>query len=273
MRAGVVFISAVLLGTSGIALAQQAAEPAAQPKQRARGYLTPETTPEAAKILPPAPVAGSDRYAVDRAVFKTSRSLKDSPRWKLAQADNALSTTYLTSAFSCSVGAKLTPQNAPVTARMMQRLMVDAGASSGTAKDVFKRQRPFLIDEGEICIPRTTGIETSLDYPSGHTTIGWAISLVLAQLAPDRSGPIMVRGRAFGESRVVCGVHNSSAIEGGRTTGAAVVAALNGSAEFRADAELARAEIAAARADPANALDAGACKAEAELIAMTPYPQ
>jgi acid phosphatase (class A) len=270
MRAGVVFICALALGSAGLAAAQQP-DPTVQPRQRARGYLTPETTPEAAKILPPPPVAGTERDNLDRAIFKQSRALKDSPRWKLAQADNGLSMNYLTQAFSCSIGSKLTPESAPITSRILSRLIVDAGASSGTAKDVFKRRRPFLIDEGEICIPRSRGIEASLDYPSGHTTIGWAAGLILAQLAPDRADAILSRGRAYGESRAVCGVHNASAVEAGRTTGSIVVAALNGSPEFRSDMDQARVEIARLRADPANAVDAAACQAEAELIATAPY--
>ena len=269
MRAGVVFISAMLLASSGLALAQQAAPATATP-QRTRGYLTKETTPDAAKILPPAPLKGSARYELDRSIFKASRAMKDSPRWKLALADNALGPDALGRDFSCALGAKLTPQNAPVTMGMLRRLQTDAGITQANAKNVFQRQRPFLIDEGEICLPEPPG---QTDYPSGHVTIGWAVGLVLAQLAPDRGEALMVRGRAFGESRAVCGVHNASAIEGGRTTGAVVVAALNGSAEFRADLERARAEIATVRADPANAVDAAACRAEAELIAKTPYPQ
>ena len=84
--------------------------------------------------------------------------------------------------------------------------------------------------------------------------------------------PILIRGRAFGESRAVCGMHTASAVEAGRTTGAAVVAAEHGSAEFRADVEAARQEIAAQRAAHASAPDPAACQAEAALTARTPYP-
>ncbi len=267
MRAGLFIVSALLLGSAGIAAAQQAA----QAPQRTRGYLTAETTPDAAKILPPAPTLGTERYETDRAIFKASRSLKDTPRWKLAQEDNALGADALGKSFSCALGAKLTPQNAPVTAAIMRRLQSDAGVSQQRAKDVFQRKRPFLIDAGEICLADKDRIAQSLDYPSGHGTIGWAVSLMLAQLAPDRAEALMTRGRAFGESRVVCGVHNASAIEGARTTGSVVMAALNGSAEFRSDMDKARAEVAALRADPANAADAAACRAEMELISRTPY--
>ncbi|MDB5451330.1 MAG: acid phosphatase, partial [Phenylobacterium sp.] len=96
------------------------------------------------------------------------------------------------------------------------------------------------------------------------------VGLILAELAPDRATQILSRARAFGEGRLVCGVHNLSAVEAGRMNGSIVVAALHGSEEFRKDMDVARKEIAAARkAGPAP--DAAACAKEAELVALNPY--
>ena len=73
----------------------------------------------------------------------------------------------------------------------------------------------------------------------------------------------------FGESRLVCGVHNMSAVEAGRTNGSVLAAELHGSPEFRADLDAARTEIAAARrAGPAP--DAAMCAKERSLTA-SPY--
>ena len=86
----------------------------------------------------------------------------------------------------------------------------------------------------------------------------------------DRATPILARARSFGESRLICGVHNMSAVEAGRTNGSIVVAGLHGSAAFRADMDAARKEIAALRKS-AKAPDGAACAAEAELIGKSPY--
>jgi acid phosphatase (class A) len=92
----------------------------------------------------------------------------------------------------------------------------------------------------------------------------------MAELAPDRSTEILVRAKAFGESRLVCGVHNLSAVEAGRMNASIVVAALHGSPEFRRDMEAVRQEVAAARkAGPAP--DPATCAKEAELTAKSPY--
>ena len=136
-------------------------------------------------------------------------------------------------------------------------------------KDVFKRPRPYLRDAGAICVDRSRELDESPDYPSGHATWGFANALILAEMAPERSAEVLARGRAFGESRVVCGVHSPSAVEAGRTNAAALVAALHASPDFRADFEAARAEVVAARAR--GLADAGACAAEAELVAKAPY--
>ena len=87
----------------------------------------------------------------------------------------------------------------------------------------------------------------------------------IAQLAPEHATPVLARGRAYGESRVVCGVHNMSAVEAGRTNAAGVFAALQGSDAYRAELAKAKAELAAARA-AGGVPDAAWCAKEAELV-------
>lgn len=276
------YLIATALGLTlagGVAIAQQVVPtnpgpPVVRPAPpRILGYLTDATAPDGFKILPPAPVEGTDRYAYDRKFFLGSRKLETTnpERWKLAQNDNAIATGDMLRHFSCSMGVTLTEQNAPKTANLMRRVARDSSRVNNGAKDQFKRKRPYLIDEGNTCIPKSESLSASFDYPSGHTQLGWMVGLVLAQIAPERSTQVILRGKAYGESRAVCGVHNASAIEGGRMAGSATFAAMQGSAEYQADIAAARAEIAALRA-AGNAPDAGVCTAEAALVsARTPY--
>ncbi|WDF74926.1 hypothetical protein [Novosphingobium sp. KACC 22771] len=93
--------------------------------------------------------------------------------------------------------------------------------------------------------------------------------MLLAKLAPDRATPVLARGRAFGESRIVCGVHNASAVEAGRLSATTTLAALDQVPAFRDDFAAAQAEIGALRADPATPRpDAAQCRAEAALVAQ-----
>lgn len=261
-RTLMVMAGGLVLAAGGVAIAQQATAPVLP---SVSPYLGPERWPDATKILPPAPAVGSAREAQDQAVFKATRALEGQARWTLAQADVPTLPAAMLKTFSCAVGAELTPQNAPKLNAMLSKVGLDAGRQTSAGKDVFSRKRPYLIDEGQTCVPKTDSLAHSPDYPSGHATWGWSIGLILAELAPDRATPILTRARQFGESRVVCGVHSVSAVEAGRTNGASLVATLHGDPKFRADMEAARAELAeirkAAGAAPAS------CAVETETLA------
>lgn len=250
----------------GLAFAEQA-KPAVAGPPAPTGYLG-ATAPDTYKILPPAPTAGTIRFQADRSTFLATRSQKDSPRWALAIAD--ADEAAIVKDMSCAIGMELTPQNAPKLTKLLMTARYDVRKAVNTPKDVYKRQRPYLIDDGEICVAKTDSLAKSPDYPSGHTTWGWTVGLLLAELIPDRSTEILARARSFGESRLVCGVHNMSAVESGRTNGSIVVAGLHGSDAFRTDMDAARKELAALR-KTAKPLDPKVCAAEADLIAKSPY--
>ena len=249
---------------AGAAVAQTA--PAAKPSP-SRGYLG-EAAPDTLKILPAAPKAGDIRDRADRAAFLATRPLKDTPRWALAIKD--VNQFTVVQEMRCAIGTELNPTNAPKTFALITRMAPDVSRATNHPKDFYGRKRPYLIDEGPICVNKDPALAASPDYPSGHATWGWSVALVLAELAPDRATEILTRGRAYGESRMVCGVHSMSAVEAARTNASALVAGLHGSAEFRSDLEAARAEVAKVRAS-GPAPDAAACAAEAELVKDAPY--
>jgi acid phosphatase (class A) len=235
-------------------------------KPHGEGYLDDRSAPDTVRILPPAPATNSPEDRADQAIFKATRKLEDSPRWALAKSDSDEEAILET--FSCATGAPLSADTAPRLAALLARVRVDEKRAVDAPKDLYGRKRPFITLAGPICAKRK---ETkSPDYPSGHATWSWAVGLILAELAPDRATDILVRARAFGEGRVVCGVHNASSIVEGRTTASALVAALHGDAAFRADLEAARAEMSSLRAT-SHAPDAGQCNAEAALIASHPW--
>jgi len=231
------------------------------------GYLA--VPPDMTHILPAAPVQGSARYEADREVFRETRKLEGTPRWVLATDDVDLSVPAMLRHFSCAMDADLKADKLPRLTALLERADRDADESTRAAKQANKRQRPFLIDEGNICQPKER-LAKSYDYPSGHTTWGWTSGLILAQLAPDRANEIELRARAFADSRVVCGAHNLSAIQAGAVNGAVVFNALQASAAYRADLAAARTELAAYRQSGAKP-DGGKCEAERALIVSAPY--
>lgn len=219
------------------------------------GYLGREALATLGKAPPP-----PDRPEADRAFYERTRALKGTPRWDLATADVPLDRNAPARAFACALGR---PMPEPVLA-LLDRVKTDAGLATQPAKLQYARPRPFA---GE-ATPRTCTVMTpdqaAQSYPSGHASIGWAWALVLVELAPDRAEPLLARGRAFGDSRAVCGVHYPSDIAAGRDIAAAVVARLHADPVFRADLERAR----AASAEAATPAPSSACVAEAALLAQ-----
>ncbi len=254
---------ALLLGLLG------GCTPASMAKAPASASPVAAPNLQTAMLLPAAPVAGSPRYEADRQVFRATRALEGTPRWALAQHDVDYATPLLMDDFSCAMGVKLDAARLPKLTALVDTTSNAADASTGPAKKANQRQRPFLIDQGATC-QSTTTLAHSFDYPSGHATRGWAVGLVLAELAPDRATDVLLRARSIGDSRVVCGVHNLSAIEAGAMNGAAVVAVLHASSSFQSSLAEARRELDAYRATNTSEPSAQ-CKDEKALIATTPY--
>ncbi len=187
----------------------------------AAGFLEPGYF-DLIDILPPAPIKEEPRGIADREIFKLTRHLKGTPRWDMAIHDLAADPAALLRDFSCAAGLSLNPGNAPKTTALLERASADVAREVGEVKAYYRRARPFTIDQGEVCEP-TADLARSFDYPSGHAARGWSWGLILAELIDQRAAPIMARARAFGESRIVCGAHNASAVEAGRLAASATL--------------------------------------------------
>ena len=250
VRAGAILTAAlaVLLGGAGAA-----------------PYLAPAAIPDGVRILPPPPAAGSAQAQADRRIFAETRALQGGPRWSLATSDVD---TEAFEHYACALGVQLTPKTAPALARVLDR--ASAGALVGPVKEHYGVKRPYLAGDAPICQARTEHLAANGDYPSGHAAGGWMEALILAELAPDRATQILARGRAFGESRAVCGSHSASAVQAGWMAGAAVAAVLHGQPEFRADMDAARAELARLRKS-APPPPVARCRLEDEALARPPY--
>jgi acid phosphatase (class A) len=187
-------------------------------------------------------------------------------RWTLATDDANLNFPQAAGTFSCALNAPITEQDTPHLYMLLRRTLTDALLSTYSAKDHYSRTRPFVVNKEPTCTPNEEKfLMTNGSYPSGHTAIGWAWALILSEISPGQNDAILARGRAFGESRVVCNVHWQSDVIEGRLMGAAIVARLHADPTFRADLEAAKAELAAVRAKGLKPLRD--CAAEAAAMA------
>jgi acid phosphatase (class A) len=216
-------------------------------------------------VMPPAPKNGDARDEADRRIFRETRALAGTPRWQMAIEDAELGTAAMLKHFSCSLGIEATAEKLPRLVALLQKATREAARTVGPAKEFYARKRPFLVDEGPTCVPEST-IGKSFDYPSGHTTAGWAWALVLAQVDPGNAEKIIKRGRAIGDSRVVCGMHNASAVEAARLLTSSAMAAVAASPLYQADVVVARAELQTLRAGEHTRPDPQRCALEEQLV-------
>jgi len=202
-------------------------------------------------------------------VNRKSLSLRGTLRWGLAIEDANLMFPAAAGTFSCALGIPITEEDTPHLYMLLRRTLADAGLSTYTAKNKYQRRRPFMVNKAPTCTPdEESHLEKDGSYPSGHTAIGWAWALILSEIAPERVDTIIVRGRAFGESRNVCNVHWHSDVVEGRFIGAAAVARLHADTVFRAGMEAAKAEYKAIRAKSLK--PTRDCRAEADALARRP---
>jgi acid phosphatase (class A) len=205
--------------------------------------------------------------ALDEEVSRMSLELRGTPRWTVAAEDADLTFPHAAETFTCALNAPITELDTPRLYMLLRRSLTDAGLSTYTAKNQYSRTRPFVVNKAPSCTPGDEEILRG-SYPSGHTAIGWAWALILSEVAPDQTDTILARGRAFGQSRVICNVHWESDVIEGRFIGAAAVARLHADPTFLADLVAAKAELETVRAkDLKPTRD---CVAEAAEMALEP---
>ena len=258
---------AIIAGCAGF---QKQSKPAAVPEIHPgilAGYLQPDSLPNSLALLPAPPAEGSAARALDDEVSRKSIALHGTPRWALAAGDAELMFPEAAGTFSCALGVPISEKETPHLYMLLRRTLADAGLSTYAAKNEYQRIRPFMVNKEPTCTPdEEEHLMKDGSYPSGHTAIGWAWALILTEIAPDRADAILARGRAFGESRVICNVHWHSDVVEGRFMGAAAVARLHADPAFRNEVEAAKDECRAARAKGLQ--PSSDCRAEAEGLAF-----
>ena len=200
---------------------------------------------------------------------QNSLTLRGTPRWDLAAEDANLKFPQAAGTFSCALNALVSEQDTPHLYTLLKRTLEDALLATNMAKNHYMRPRPFLVNKEPTCTPDwENSMIKSGSYPSGHTATGWAWALILSEIAPEQADAILSRGRAYGQSRVICNAHWQSDVIEGRTVGAAAVARLHSDPEFRAAIEAAKSELATVRAKGIQ--PQRDCDAEAKALSMYP---
>ncbi len=229
------------------------------------GYLGKEDYPDTGVLLAPPPAAGSAAQKLDDEVAAAMVNLNGTPRFRLAKRDANLKMDDAVTAYSCVMQIPISQAETPHIYQLMQRSLADAGLSSYGAKNKYQRKRPFMVNNTPTCTPEEEeALRSDGSYPSGHTSLGYAWALILAEVAPDKSDAILGRGLEFAKSRLVCNVHWNSDVEAGFKVASMAVAKLHANDEFNTMVDAAQAEYqtVAAKGLQPN----GDCALEAEAL-------
>ena len=197
--------------------------------------------PDIKAIIPPPPTPGSLVYQNDMDVSHASFFVKDAKRYKQASLDSNDSPQGFAQIFRESFGHQISKEKTPVIWKILNQLGETKGKFTHPVKAYYHRLKPFAYFHEESC---KKGGHANTSYPSGHTTLGWAVALTLSQINPARATEIMKRGYEFGQSRIVCGRHYPSDVNAGYLVGSIMFSQMQTSPEFQKEIQQAKQEIA-----------------------------
>ncbi|KGT88403.1 acid phosphatase [Erwinia typographi] len=215
-------------------------------------FLKESQVVDSLKLLPPPPAMDSIDFLNDKAQYDVGKMLRNTPRGKQAWKDAHVAGDGVAEAFSEAFGVAITKDKTPEIYRLVMKMREDAGdLATRSAKEHYMRVRPFAFYNEPTCrSDEESTLSKNGSYPSGHTTIGWATALVLAEVNTAREGEILKRGYEMGQSRVICGYHWQSDVTAARIVASAVVARLHADPAFAEQLRKAKAEYASLNKTP-----------------------
>ena len=146
--------------------------------------------------MPPPPQEGSAAFQLDQEIAAIYVALKDEARKEQAARDADLAFPEAVDAFNIVLDVHITEETTPHLYMILRRTLADAGLSTYGAKNHYQRARPFMVNNTPICTPdEEAGLRKDGSYPSGHTAIGWAWALILAEVFPEQGDVILERGK------------------------------------------------------------------------------
>ncbi|MBD5207751.1 MAG: phosphatase PAP2 family protein [Bacteroidales bacterium] len=210
-------------------------------------WLLEKEAPSSLTILMNVPDTASARFGYDKEQYLWGKSLRETERGRKAIMDANLdrNSDWANDAFGEAFGVPITKEISPELYRLIYVMQEDAGdLATREAKDHYMRPRPFMmLNEPSATPSHEEGLRKNGSYPSGHTSIGWATALILAEINPERATQILKRGVDYGQSRVIVGAHWQSDVDAGRIAGAGIVSILHSNKAFRKQLEKAKKEF------------------------------
>jgi acid phosphatase (class A) len=209
-------------------------------------YFELDQLPKLIDIMPAPPAFDSPEFANDVVRYGWGKQQRqDSARVALAIADAEWDDhAKLFLQWKDAFGLEIIPEGTPEIWKLMETSLATTDPMRKEPKAYYHRQRPFERFDDAMPSHEEDDLRGEGSYPSGHSLRGWTISLLLAQIAPQRAAEIFSRGWDYCNSRVIVGAHWQSDVDASRTAASIGFCALQGSEAFIAQMKKAQAEYA-----------------------------
>ena len=231
-----VMVAAAMMAVASVSAQENAVQP----------YIELDQMPRLLDIMPPPPAFDSPEFANDVVRYGWGKMQRqDADRVALAVADAEWDDlTKLFLQWKDAFGLEINETNTPEIYKLMVTSLATTDPMRKETKAYYHRQRPFERFDDSMPSHEEDDLRGEGSYPSGHSLRGWGISLLLAQIAPQRAAEIFSRGWDYCTSRVIVGAHWQSDVDASRTAASIGFCALQGSEAFIAQMKKAQAEYA-----------------------------
>ena len=187
-------------------------------------------------ILPPPPPNDSAQTKAELGAVLTLQVTRTPEMIASAVADSEENVWR----FANVMGPNFTKEKLPKFSAFFDRVVETEGAVVDPAKDVWKRPRPHQLSD---LVKPAVKLSSSGSWPSGHATVGTMMGIILADMVPEKRAEIMARAAEYAHNREVGGIHYASDVEMGKISGSVIAAVLLNRDDFKAEYEVARAEL------------------------------
>jgi len=187
-------------------------------------------------ILPPPPANDSAQTKAELGEVLTLQVTRTPEMVASAVADSEENVWR----FANVMGPNFNKEKLPKFSAFFDRVVETEGAVVDPAKDVWKRPRPHQLSD---LVKPAVKLSSSGSWPSGHATVGTMMGIILADMVPEKRAEIMARAAEYAHNREVGGIHYASDVEMGKISGSVIAAVLLNRDDFKAEYEVARAEL------------------------------
>lgn len=175
----------------------------------------------------------SNRYMADVMLYWSNKPVRDTERGDTASVEAEYSVAMMQKIMGEAIGITINDEQTPAMTRLLSHVLDKASETADRLKPIRFRKRPFVqLGEPSAVAGDEEKERGKSSFPSGHTNLGWAEALVMAEVATEHQNEILRRGYEYGRNRLIVGYHWHTDIEASRQLAAALVARLHADPQF-----------------------------------------